>query len=101
MMRSFVVAATLLFFPISVECRSEDWPQFRGPTGQGLSAAKHVPVRWSATENIAWKATIPGKGWSSPILIDGKVYLTTAVPGEGSPDSPLSLRALCVDSKSG
>ena len=42
-----------------------DWPQFRGPTGDGQSTAKNVPTRWSPTENVAWKVSVPGRGWSS------------------------------------
>lgn len=101
MMRTYLVASLLILCSVTLEARGEDWPQFRGPTGQGLSTATQVPIHWSATENVAWKTAIPGKGWSSPILNAGKLYLTTAVPGEGNPDSPLSLRALCIDAKSG
>ena len=56
-----------------------DWPQFRGPTGDGVSDATNVPVEWSATDHVAWKQPIPGVGWSSPVLSNGKLYLTTAV----------------------
>jgi outer membrane protein assembly factor BamB len=56
-----------------------DWPEFRGPTAMGISTAKDLPVRWSSTENVVWKQEIPGTGWSSPVLRDGRVYLTTAV----------------------
>lgn len=80
---------------------AENWPQFRGPTGQGLSGTASLPTHWSETDNVAWKASIPGKGWSSPIFQDGKLYLTTAIPAESGPDKPLSLRALCLDAKSG
>ena len=61
-----------------------DWPQFRGPTGQGLSGAKDPPTEWGSEKNVAWKVAVPGKGWSSPVVAGGRVYLTTAVPeGEG------------------
>ncbi|MEI6356384.1 MAG: PQQ-binding-like beta-propeller repeat protein, partial [Verrucomicrobiota bacterium] len=76
-----------------------DWPEFRGPTGQGHSTAKDLPIRWSATENIAWKTAIPGSGWSSPVLAGGNLYLTTAAPIEGSKD--LSLRVLCLSASEG
>jgi len=57
-----------------------------------------VPVRWSATEGVAWKREIPGTGWSSPVLVDGRIYLTTAVEsGAGG----VSLRALCVNAAEG
>jgi outer membrane protein assembly factor BamB len=77
---------------------AEDWPQFRGPGGQGASAAKNVPVRWSATENVAWKTEVPGLGWSSPVLADGKLYLTTAVEQKAG---QASLRALCLSADTG
>ena len=74
-----------------------DWPEFRGPTGQGLASAKNVPTQWSATANAAWKTALPGEGWSSPVLVAGKLYLTAA---EGDGAMP-SLHALCVDATSG
>lgn len=57
----------------------ENWPQFRGPQVMGQSDGAGLPERWSATENIAWKTRIPGTGWSSPVVWEGRVYLTTAV----------------------
>src|SRR5262245_3357778 len=80
-----------------------DWPQFRGPAGDGHGSAKNLPTTWSETKNVAWKTTIPGKGWSSPALVSGKLYLTTAVPldpGSGA-GGELSLRAICIDAASG
>ncbi len=76
-----------------------DWPEFRGPTGQGHSLATNVPVQWSATNNIAWKVPVPGAGWSSPVLVGGRLYLTTAVEQPNS--KALSLRALCFEAASG
>ncbi len=76
---------------------AEDWPQFRGPTGQGLSQATAVPVSWSETENITWKVAIPGSGWSSPVVAEGRVFLTTAVPT----DDGHELRVLSLDAQSG
>jgi len=58
---------------------AESWPQFRGPGGDGIAPAKNVPVNWSTDENIAWQTAIPGKGWSSPVLVGNKVWLTTAI----------------------
>ena len=78
---------------------ASDWPQFRGPNGNGVSDATNVPVEWNTSENVAWKTPIPGEGWSSPVLADGKLYLTTAVAGEG--DDVVSLRALCLDAAAG
>jgi outer membrane protein assembly factor BamB len=58
---------------------AEDWPQFRGPTGEGISTAKDVPTQWSATSNIAWKVELAGQGWSSPVLSKGRLYVTYAL----------------------
>ncbi|MEM7231471.1 MAG: PQQ-binding-like beta-propeller repeat protein [Planctomycetota bacterium] len=72
-----------------------DWPQFRGPDGQGHSRAIGVPLRWSETENVVWKTPIPGSGWSSPVVSGEQVWMTSAS------DDGLSLRAVCVDRESG
>lgn len=55
-----------------------NWPEFRGPTGQGLSTATGLPVTWSETENVKWKTAIHGKAWSSPVVWGTQVWLTTA-----------------------
>ncbi|WP_083233403.1 PQQ-binding-like beta-propeller repeat protein [Planctopirus hydrillae] len=72
-----------------------DWPQFRGPSGEGLSSETMLPIEWSEEKNIRWKTEIPGRGWSSPALRDGKIWLTTAV------DDGKQLRAICVDAAQG
>ena len=77
----------------------EAWPQFRGPTGQGISSARYLPVKWSAKSNVVWKTPLPGKGWSSPVLRDGRLYLTSAVDGKES--RPVSLRVQCVNAANG
>jgi outer membrane protein assembly factor BamB len=94
----------LFWFFLPVICprnglSADVWPEFRGPGAQGISAATNVPVRWSATSNIAWKVAVPGKGWSSPVLADGKIYLSTACETEGSP--VVSLRAICLSAADG
>ncbi|MFN3153423.1 PQQ-binding-like beta-propeller repeat protein [Bremerella sp.] len=72
---SLVVVTGLLVGTAS----AESWPQFRGPNGDGIAPAKNVPLNWSADENIVWKTEIPGKGWSSPVLVGDKIWLTTAI----------------------
>ncbi|MCX6915029.1 MAG: hypothetical protein NT167_18615, partial [Verrucomicrobia bacterium] len=57
----------------------QDWPQFRGPHGDGTSAARNVPLTWSESNNIAWKVAVPGRGHSSPVVIGDRVWLTTAL----------------------
>lgn len=79
----------------------DDWTEFRGPQGQGHSAETTLPVHWSADENVAWRRELPGRGWSSPVVLRGKIYLTAAVP-VGPGDRPAqSLHALCVDAQTG
>ena len=74
-----------------------DWPQIRGPDGDGHSLAKNLPLSWDATKNVAWKTELPGKGWSSPALHKGRLYLTAAEDAGGN----LSLRVLCHDAATG
>ena len=84
---------------IALTLGAHDWPEFRGPTGQGLSPAKDVPIRWSGTENVAWKTILPGAGWSSPVLVNDRLYLTTAKTTEGT--KSLTLSAMCLDARDG
>lgn len=80
----------------------DDWPQFRGPTGQGITQAASLPTTWGPDMNVLWKTAIPGKGWSSPVLAGGRIFLTAAVQqGEDVPTADRSLRALCLEAESG
>ena len=56
---------------------AEDWPSWRGPRGDGTSAEKRVPQKWSATENIRWKVKVPGVGHASPIVFGDRIFLCT------------------------
>ena len=56
-----------------------DWPQWRGPHGNGVADDKNLPERWSATENVAWKATLGGVGVSSPIVSGNTVFVTSQI----------------------
>jgi len=85
---------------LTISLRAGDWPEFRGPTAQGIYAGKELPTEWQAGKNIAWKKKIPGLGWSSPAVVEGRIYLTTATPGTVSV-SAQSLRALCLDAATG
>ena len=75
---------------------NNDWPQFRGPTGQGHSTETGLPIEWSESRNIVWKTPVPGRGWSSPVVADGRIWLTTATKDKGT-----SLRALAYDVENG
>src|SRR2546423_4897689 len=74
-----------------------DWPEFRGPTGDGHfdKNATGLPLHWSETENVKWKTPIPYRGWSTPVVVGGQVWLTTATE-EGH-----DFFAICVDAESG
>ena len=72
-----------------------EWPQFRGPNGQGHSNASALPIRWDETTNVTWKTRIPGEGLSSPVISGDQIWMTTALE-EGR-----SLRAVCVHRESG
>lgn len=76
---------------------AEDWPQFRGPTGQGHSAEVGLPLEWSESRNVIWKTPVPGLGWSSPVISGGLVWLTTALENQYQ----ASLRVLAFDAKTG
>ena len=76
------------------------------PTGQGHSTETGLPIEWSESRNVLWKTPVPGRGWSSPVVADGRVWLTTAIyRGAGAPGvndvKGASLRALAYDVESG
>lgn len=96
-----------------------EWPEWRGPGGQGHASATGLAVRWSESQNVTWKTPIPGRGWSSPVIAGDQIWLTTAIETEANPedasrrlktntgDQPLTLlerveyRAVSVDRQSG
>ncbi|HEV2971398.1 MAG TPA: PQQ-binding-like beta-propeller repeat protein [Pirellulales bacterium] len=87
--------AAISCMPLRAARAGDDWVQFRGQGGQGVSDSTGLPLTWSESENIAWKTPIPGKGWSSPVVLGNQIWLTTAL------DDGHSLRAVCVDRQSG
>jgi outer membrane protein assembly factor BamB len=84
-----------------------DWPQFRGPRGDGTTTARNVPMTWSKTNHLGWKVAVPGRGRSSPVVLGDRVWLTLAVEQGvvrqqiGSDDMQtaehVSLEAICLD----
>jgi outer membrane protein assembly factor BamB len=89
------VIRPLVLLLLSLPAFAEDWPEFRGPTGQGHAEAKGLPLTWSETQNVKWKVAIPGRGWSSPAVQGDRIWLTTAT------ENGRSLRALAFDVQSG
>ena len=90
------IALALVLATAALAAAGDDWPQFRGPTGQGLSSERGLPLEWSETRNVVWKTPVPGLGWSSPVVVGGRVWVTTAVKDRGG-----SLRALAFDVETG
>jgi len=87
-------AATCLLSAFAVHAQ-ENWPQFRGPDGDGHAKAAGLPLTWSETENVRWKTPISGKAWSSPVIWGNQIWVATA-PEEGT-----RLQAICIDKESG
>lgn len=89
----FAVSAFLL----AVAGLAEDlnWPEFRGPRGDGITTSKGLPQSWSDTEHLRWKTAIHGKAWSSPVIWKSQVWLTTAS------EDGRQLSVLCLDKNSG
>ncbi|MCH2183056.1 MAG: PQQ-binding-like beta-propeller repeat protein [Mariniblastus sp.] len=98
--------------------QAQQWTEFRGPGGSGIASAANLPSRWSEDQNVAWKTVVPGRGWSSPVVADDQVWLTSAVETELSPAQreekmksaripglmpvqSIELFALCFDARTG
>jgi outer membrane protein assembly factor BamB len=98
-LRNCSVAAVLALFCLASS--QADWPQFRGPWGNGYVSAPGdaktigLPQVWSETNQVKWKTEIPASGWSTPVILEGQAWLTTATP-DGH-----DFFALCVDTASG
>ena len=95
-----ILTPLLFLCQLSALALAADWSQFRGADGQGHGGEVSLPTEWSPEKNIAWKVEVPGEGWSSPVVHQGRIYLTAAVPvDEASEDR--SLKLFCLDGKSG
>ena len=92
--RPFQLAIAILQLAIGLPA-ADHWPQFRGPGGDGSSDARNLPLTWSETNHIKWKTPIHGRAWSSPVIWDQQVWLTTAT------EDGLKLFVLCIDRDTG
>src|SRR5215204_4112490 len=72
-----VVVCAVFFITVTVHGQEMAWPQFRGPDSNPVGTHAKLAERWSKTDNVEWSLEIPGRGWSSPIVSGGKVYVTT------------------------
>ena len=91
------VAASLTTLALGVTVQAGNWPQFRGPHGQGVSDETALPSTWSPATNVAWKTAIAGLGHSSPIVWGNHVFLTTAIEGEPLPGAKAPVHMLQED----
>ena len=87
----FVVA--FVFSSYAIE--KENWLQLRGSTADGISVSKTAPVKWSETENIVWKIPVAGRAWSSPVVYENQIWLSSAT------DDGKRMFAVCIDFESG
>ncbi len=101
------LAAVVLFLSLAAcAANAEDWPQFRGPSGLGSSSEAGIPARWSAEENIVWKADLPGFGGSCPIVVGTRVFVTCYTGYGQDVEKPgreedLARELLCFDRATG
>jgi len=86
---------TVVALPGGLLRASENWPQFRGPRGDGRTAARDLPVTFGEAQGVRWKTPIHGKAWSSPVVWEQQIWMTTA-----SKDGH-ELGAICIDAESG
>ena len=77
------------------------WPEFRGPTAQGHSTARGLPTEWAVDKNIVWRSEVPGRGWSSPIIANGRIFLTYALELGAAPASGVGLHAAALEAATG
>jgi len=89
---------SLLFvalFALRLSATETNWPEFRGPNGDGTSSSTNLPLRWSEEQNVKWKTPVHGKAWSSPVIWGRQIWLTTATT------NGQELFAMCVDTDTG
>ncbi len=94
MMQRMMSAALLGLLVCSVVA-AEEWPGWRGPRGDGTSLETGIPIRWSQTENVAWKVPIPGIGHSSPVVWGDRIFVTTCL------EKDTRRMLLCLDRRDG
>ncbi len=90
-MRYAFLVLSLLTILVPSTTAADDWPQFRGPGGEGHATATGLPTRWSETENVAWKVPVKGQGWSSPVVFGKQIWMTTALPVMATPEETARL----------
>ena len=118
-MKTCLFTIALCVISVTTASGADEWPQFRGPGGQGHSSAARLPLTWSETENVVWKTPLPGEGHSSPVISGEQIWMTTAIAQTLTPEEEqarladirnprnlkvagaLSLQAIMVDRRTG
>lgn len=88
---------TLSISFLTLSALAADWPEFRGPGAQGHSLNAKLPAQIGPAKNLKWKVAVPGAGWSSPVIVKGRIYVTSAI----THGSGFSLNTLCLDAATG
>ena len=124
MLNHWRAAALLGGVALTLPALGADWPQFRGPNGSGVVEAGTLPAAWASDKNVKWKVDVPGVGWSCPVVVGDKVFVTTAVSenqnkprgggggggggpgggfgkGRGAPDKVFQFQLICLDLATG
>lgn len=78
-----LMCAVLVGSLVDLTAAAGDWPQFRGPHGQGVADATGLPLEWDAQRNVVWQVPVTGLAWSSPVVVGERIYLTSAVDAGG------------------
>lgn len=84
--------AALMLLPSVLTAADDDWPRWRGPNNDGM-ARGDAPLEWSDSKNVAWRVSVPGRGFSSPVIWGSKLFLTTAVPASEAPKAAEPVRS--------
>ena len=92
---TLILAACLAAFTLNAQQTHSNWTHFRGSGLNGISTGSEFPLSWNDSTNVSWKASIEGKGWSSPVVLNKQVWLTTASKEKKE------MRAICLDLESG
>src|SRR6478752_6308331 len=82
MSRLLLLVLLALTFAVPSVARAENWPNWRGPGLNGVAEGKEYPTKWSKTENVAWQVKLPGRGASTPIVWEDRIFLTCGVEGK-------------------
>ncbi|KLU03029.1 putative serine/threonine protein kinase afsK [Rhodopirellula islandica] len=98
-------ASVVAFDSSHNRAHAEEWSIFRGPSGNGIADADaSVPTEWSPEKNVAFRTELPGEGWSSPVIANGRIFVSAAIPADSESDSSkteFDLTLIVLDANSG